>query len=382
MSQGTGTSSQAAKRKSRGLQLPPWAVPIANTCEAIFPFLVGVAFLLLVLILALIFVGRTQFTWLPTVLNVCCICMVVGFLAATIARYDSVFWGWLGILFGVAFLFGGPIALAWLAHVGNIQSGDDLVTKTGGAFPQIGIFLLTISLFNLVVGYAIKFMYYSPERGAKQFKFADQTRRQPSQQRPGAFPKCWQMSRCRPGVRETCPNFLERQTCWKRRSGCFCDRDLANFLVGSVDRKEVQEVIDMQVQTAKSAKASEIRTHLKTSAKRPWRMQKQLCHECPLYLEHQEYKYKYWHWVSFPATVLIAIAAYEPFHEAYKWSVDILFDFMQKLVKMGGLPDNFVPSANGLADSPFQYLLLVVLSVLLASYVVAFTDTVFLKWKL
>ncbi len=217
-------------------------------------------------------------------------------------------------------------------------------------------------------------------QGGQQIKFATESRKKGA--RPSLIPKCWEMSRCRPGVRETCPNYIDLHTCWKRRSGCFCDRDLANYLVGAVDRKEVQEIIDMQNTAAKTKRASAIRSHLQEAGRRPWRQQKVLCHACPLYVEHQEYKYKYWHWISFPVTLAIAGLSYNLFHIGYVMAVDGLNAVMEKLVAIGGLPQNFVPSTTGLADSPFQFLLLFVLAVLLASYIVAITDMIFLKWKL
>ena len=328
---------------------------------------------------------RTGYPWLFTLLSLFSFCIVVGFFAALVARYDSVLFGWFGVVIGIAFLFGGTLAISFLARAGNIHSdangvADPFVTKLLASIPNIGIFLISIALLNLVLGYAIQLMYMGGTKGATQLKFATETHKKGA--KPSLIPKCWEMSRCRPGVRETCPNYLDLHTCWKRRSGCFCDRDLANYLVGSVDRKEVQEVIDVQLNAVKSKKATAIRSHLEEAGRRPWRQQKVLCHACPLYVEHQEYKYKYWHWVSFPVTALIIVLGFDLFHAAYMAAVYGLNDVMQKLIKMGGLPDNFIPSTTGLADSPFQFVLLGVLGVLLASYVVALTDMIFLKWKL
>lgn len=383
MSQGVGSpTSRGGKRRSSVLQLPPWAIPIINTCEAIFPLLLALAGVLLVLLLSLIFVGRV-YPWMTNALGIFTFCVTVGYLALLISRYDSVFYGWLGAILGTGFIFGGPLAIAWLAAQGGVKSTDtaSILTKLMTDIPNVGGFLIAISLMNLVFGYCVKFFYDRSSQGAKHFQFADAKPRKGTH-KPGPIPKCWQMSRCRPGVRETCPNFLEHATCWKRRSGCFCDRELANYLVGAVDRKEVQEVIDMQVTAGKTAKSGEIRGHLKNTPRRPWNQQKILCHQCPLFIEHQEYKYKYWHWISFPITIGIVAACYSYFEMGYKALVDFVYVFMQQVVRLGGLPDSFKPDSTGLLDSPFQYLLLGVLAVLLMSYVVGLIDTVFLKWKL
>jgi len=198
------------------------------------------------------------------------------------------------------------------------------------------------------------------------------------------FPMCWQMSRCRPGVRDHCPNFTDRVTCWRRRSGCFCDRNLANFLVSASDRKDVSEVDEMARNVASIDKAgkSAIRGHMQNSARRPWGQQRRLCHECPLYLEHQEYKYRSWHWVSFPLTAGIIALLYPYFTIGYKHAADMLDQFAIKLADLGKLPANFDPSASSLKDSPFEYVLLFMLALLLASYIVSLVDKMFLDWKL
>ena len=110
--------------------------------------------------------------------------------------------------------------------------------------------------------------------------------------------------------------------------------------------------------------------------------QKVLCHACPLFVEHQEYKYKYWHWVSLPLTGIIVLMCLNLFQQGYILAANFLDVIITKIVTIGGLPANFTHSTSGLADSPFQYLLLGVLAILLASYIVALTDMIFLKWKL
>lgn len=374
---------ESGRGTSRGVQPPGWAVPIVNFFDSIFGLLFLVAVVSLVVLLAMLFLGKTNLPWLPTLLSVFSFCLVAGFLAVLIARYDSVKFGWVGVVVGLAFLFGGPLAIAVIARAGGIRSdaANPFVTNLLGSISTLGVVLITIAVLNLVLGYAIQLMYMEGAQGAKQLKFANQPRTKGT--KPSMVPKCWEMSRCRPGVRESCPNFVDKHNCWKRRSGCFCDRDLANYLVGAVDRGEAAEVIEMQTVTATATqKATAIRSHMQDTGRRSWRQQSILCHACPLYLEHQEYKYKYWHWVSFPATLVLLVICYPIFHICYAAVLTFLNDVLLKLVKMGGLSDNFVPTTAGLADNGFEYVVLAVLGILVASYVMALTDTFFLKWKL
>jgi hypothetical protein len=191
----------------------------------------------------------------------------------------------------------------------------------------------------------------------------------------GFIPKCWQMSRCRPAVRMSCPNYIDRHTCWSRRSGCFCDRELANYLLQSVDAGESSEVTDV-AQAAVSRGVPPVR-----GAKRPWKLQKTLCYNCPLFIEHQEYKFKHLRWVSLPITLAIGAGLWPFFDAGFKWLSEWLTVMTTKMVELGNLPDNFRPDVTQL-DMNFEIFLGVVILVLISSFVMEFTERMFLKWNL
>jgi hypothetical protein len=199
------------------------------------------------------------------------------------------------------------------------------------------------------------------------------------------IPLCWQMSRCRPAVRLTCPNYIDRMTCWKRRSGCFCDRELANYLMANVDSgSDAQEVIDMEVDANKAGIKSEgsMRYYVDKSTRRPWKVQKRLCYACPLFTEHQEYKYKNLHWISLPITVGLAVALFQFFDIGYKWTTLAMANEMNNLAKHGLSEVFSADSNNSLANSSFEYVVYCVLALLLLSFVIQFVEKFFLEWKM
>jgi hypothetical protein len=361
----TGKSSGPVKG-----QVPAWAEPYVRVADWIYPWCLWVGGIALFALLTTLLFGKTDGSWISPALGAFAFFTNIGFA------------GWVGILIGAALLFGGRVAVTFLAAQGNVDGQDPFLNQLYDYVPNVGMVVLAISIVRLMVGFALVFIYEQTRSGSKKYKYATSS----ANEKPGAFPKCWQMSRCRPGVRESCPNFTDRLTCWRRRSGCFCDRNLANYLVSVSDRKDVGEIDGVAraaINMDRSAGKGAIRGYMMGAAKRPWLQQRRLCHECPLFLEHQEYKYRYWHWISFPITGgVVAVMYHLGFHEAYNWIADKLDMFMEKLVEMGKLPSNFDPSASNLKDSPFEYVLLFMVSLIIASYIVALIDKMFLDWKM
>jgi hypothetical protein len=313
------------------------------------------------------------------------------------------------VVLAIGFYYGGPIAIGRLQQLskmlpalpGNapaaaanaahatterIHAAAGFAQQLLPALTTLAFFLIAVSVVRLLIGFSIKLIKDQIARSERHRARIDTSNTETL--KPSFIPKCWQMSRCRPSVRMTCPNYIDRINCWKRRSGCFCDRELANYLVNSVAGNEAQEVMDVQVaaggtQTGGAAtttgQLAKLRGHLRGVQKRSWGLQKKWCHECPLFLEHQEYKYKNMHWVSWLATLAIVGGAYSAFDAAYKASTDWLQSTMTALVTQHVLPENFKPNES--LSSGFEFVLLGVLALLLLGYVISFTETLFLKWK-
>ncbi len=367
-------------------EVPLWAQPLVRGSDVVAPWMLLIALLTFIILLASLFFGKTSADYhsLNDVISLFVFFSVMGGAALLAGRYKTFIPGWLGAFLGAGFLFGGNIVLSILADRGGIKSGDPYLKLLYEAMPNVGVSLLALSIVRLAIGFGIKFLTERGVRATNKFRYMDTTAI--TSEKPGYIPQCWQMSRCRPGVRMSCPNYLERVTCWKRRSGCFCDRNLANYLVSASDRGSVSEVDDMQRNIAAVSKGQAgqgaIMGHMKNATRRPWKEQKKLCHACPLYCEHQEYKYRSLHWLSFPITIVLIVVIYPLFHVGYDMGAGKLDNFMQYLMSMKKLPENFKPDASTLVGSPFEYVLLAMVGLWLASYVVAFIDRVFLEWKL
>jgi len=386
---GENTKQQAQQRMQAEKEMPQWAVPLVRICDVIYLYLLLPAILLLLGSLALIALGQLSFPWLLNVVNLLNLFTTLGFLSWTVASYDSFAPGWVGVALAIGLKYGGAYLITLLQSVGAKMAhgagGSDIsarfVEELLNAFTTLAVFLAIVSVVRLIIGFSVQIVKDQMARAERRVARIDTTNTETL--KPSFIPRCWQMSRCRPAVRMTCPNYIDRINCWKRRSGCFCDRELANYLVNSIDRKDVQEVIDMQVATSKAeqaAGANRIRGHLKDVSTRSWGLQKKWCYECPLFIEHQDYKYKNLSWISWPITAGIVFAVYSFFDTAYKASMTWLEQVTGEMVKNGVLPSNFTP--NNTMDNGFEWILLSVLTLLLMGYVISFTETIFMKWKL
>jgi hypothetical protein len=96
--------------------------------------------------------------------------------------------------------------------------------------------------------------------------------------------KCWQLPFCRKFVRERCPIYHARRTCWKERVGCMCEEEvISNAMQNKAIPKDIV------------AAARYIPVNNKLSAG-----QKKLrCRQCVIYNEHLKHKYR----LALPATV-------------------------------------------------------------------------------
>ena len=89
--------------------------------------------------------------------------------------------------------------------------------------------------------------------------------------------KCWQLPYCRKFVRERCPIYHTKRTCWKERVGCMCEEEVIRIAM------ENKPIPKDQLLSA-SAIPRNHRLNEKQKAER--------CRNCVIYNEHQRHKYK------------------------------------------------------------------------------------------
>ncbi len=107
--------------------------------------------------------------------------------------------------------------------------------------------------------------------------------------------KCWQLPYCRKFVREKCPIYHARRTCWRERVGCMCEE------------KVIQNAMAGKVVSSDPAQAAKM---IPVNTKLPEEMKAERCRQCAIYNEHQKHKYR----VVLPASLALVGGVYFLFH--------------------------------------------------------------------
>jgi len=107
--------------------------------------------------------------------------------------------------------------------------------------------------------------------------------------------KCWQLPFCRTFVRDNCPIYLTKRTCWKELVGCMCEEQvIRNAMEGKTIPKDAVLAANF----------------IPKNHKLSMQQKKERCYSCIIYNEHQRHKYK----VGMPAVVVGFITFYAVFH--------------------------------------------------------------------
>jgi hypothetical protein len=243
-------------------------------------------------------------------------------IAAGIRHYRTESIGYATVLIGAACWLLLPALVR--SHVPG-TSAQDLLNLAYGmveSFQSSGAAMMVLGFLRVVIGRVITIS--SAPRGGAVIRapgFASaiaQLSEEPAGGRPSLLRKCWELHFCRGSLRVNCPRYLEQRACWKARSGCYCDQGLATRLLNTVGtRAKVQVAEEMQaVQSrARQAERRAAPGRLPPKAKR----RRPPCGECPIYLDHQKFKYRVLSWLAYPAAAAVIGLVMTPLRDGYEW---------------------------------------------------------------
>ncbi|MEZ0327325.1 MAG: hypothetical protein ACAH95_15615 [Fimbriimonas sp.] len=138
--------------------------------------------------------------------------------------------------------------------------------------------------------------------------------------------KCWQLPYCRKFVRERCPIFHAKRTCWKELVGCMCE----------------ESVIRNAMENRPIPKDALLAANLiPRNNKLTMVQKKERCRTCVIYNEHQRHKYKLTMPIVFGSFVLAYVVLRPPLLAA----TGELVLTINKIVRAGTLggAGNFTP---------------------------------------
>jgi hypothetical protein len=171
--------------------------------------------------------------------------------------------------------------------------------------------------------------------------------------------KCWQLPFCRKFVRERCPIYHSRRTCWRELTGCMCEEEVIR---GAMENKPIPKDALMAA------------TYIPRNMKLSVDQKRERCKSCVIYNEHQKHKYK----LAMPVTLLSLAGIYVLFHGPLISGVSVLIGGLDKLVGRVTLGQ-----VDTKIDAPttFQELLLVCIMVIVLAYAMKILEYLIFKLK-
>ncbi|CAN5384174.1 hypothetical protein BH11ARM2_BH11ARM2_03690 [soil metagenome] len=203
--------------------------------------------------------------------------LVVGTIGLGVgAAY--LFWGGeflgVGLLAFSALLYFAPL---WVPMIASGNGSNEAVGGALGALQQGGMALGILAVL-VVVADVLTRVRERAKHGVK----ADQIRlgkgiKEESDKQNVFLGKCWQLPYCRKFVRERCPIFHAKVTCWRERTGCMCEEEVIR---GAMENKPIPK--DQLL-----AQKMIPRNHKLNDTQKAER-----CRHCVIYNEHQKHKYR------------------------------------------------------------------------------------------
>ncbi len=346
--------------------------PSREISESLADFLAGAARLLLWLGLLLTAVGAGLLVYTAMVFGGATPPANPASALTNIAIYDKLLLGGvIGLGVGATYLFWGESVNEALLIMASgafyfspfILSGSSTtpVSQTALAgLSQGGMVLGLLSIVVIVVDLTMR-AKMRMRQGMKldQFRYGKGIKEEAD--RKNVFlGKCWQLPFCRKFVRERCPIYHSRRTCWKELTGCMCEEEVIR---NAMENKPIPK------DALLAAKLIPRNFKLSTEQKR------ERCRSCVIYNEHQKHKYR----ASLPAIVVGFGVVYVVMHGP-------LIAIMGGII--GGL-DSLVGKATFRGDraaqlpmgGTFQELLLVCFMIIGLAYATKVLEYVIFKLK-
>ncbi len=202
-------------------------------------------------------------------------------------------------LLGIAALFFfAPSWLPWSGIVSDprVENMAALTSMAMGALSFAGIALGIGAVLYQVVDASIRVRQRIKYGGREEALGKTEVKEEEDEIRNVFFGKCWQLPFCRKFIRQSCPIYHSRRTCWKERVGCMCEESvILDALHGKViprDAIAAARYIPQNTRLSPEQKAER-------------------CRNCVIYNEHQRHKYN----LLLPAAIVLTAAAYIILHE-------------------------------------------------------------------
>lgn len=218
----------------------------------------------------------------------------------------------LGIL-GVGLLLGMPVLVA----TNLAQAPETVVAPINEWTRNAGMAIL------LIVGLRILYEIVETIRTAEARRKEREEREEETglkkakkSTKPGIWSPCWGLPYCHEAVKEQCPAFKARRSCWRYGSGCNCDPSLIERLIRSGGLDSAKGA-SRATSREKAVQAAYVRSDLQADSPLKAAERTIPCSKCPIYLDHQRQKFKIVNPIAIVATLIAMAVLYAPLKLIY-----------------------------------------------------------------
>ena len=264
------------------------------------------------------------------------------------------------VLVGSAFYF-APYYLPGLMEMQVVtevaRKGLDAVGAAGAPIGAIGLCVIVIDLIGRV--------RTRSQEGARaeQLKFGKGMKEE-RDIRNVFLGKCWQLPYCRKFVRERCPIYHARRTCWQERVGCMCEESvIQNAMEGKVIPSDVVAAAKFIPRNSKLTPGQKA----------------ERCRQCVIYNEHQKHKYK----LALPATAVVLVLVFFALHTPLKDWVQGLLTHADTQVSKATFNGKDISEVTSTASGviPYAEIVLIAGFLIIFAYCVRVLEYLFFKLK-
>lgn len=308
--------------------------------------------------------GMNNIELLSKVLFAGCVCAMVG---STYIWWGEETLGVFQLLVGGA-LWSTPLWIPSMLGSGN-GKGAEVAGKAIGAVSMGGTIFAGLAIIVLVVDIAIR-VKQRAQQGSKsdQLKYGKGVKEEDAPKNV-LMGKCWQLPFCRKFVREACPIYHAKRTCWREKVGCMCEEEVIRKAMTGTNTGTISK------DSVAAARFIPVNNRLTMEQK------KERCRMCVIYNEHQKHKYKVW----LPVVVGGFALFYVLFRTQLIETTGTIMTRMDRLVSGLTLSSQKTPTVAAAAQSgnaAFTEILLICLLIVILAYVLKMLEFVIFKLKM
>ncbi len=289
----------------------------------------------------------------------------LGAVCLVIVTYGEVAYSVIGGIIGFGVMFGLPLMVAGQVSSQAAQAGQ-IITRWANATGEMMLFVVGARMFIEIVN----FIREAPARRARIDELQGFEKPKPSTTRRPWYrlARCWEMPYCHEAIREMCPAYKARKSCWRIGQGCNCDPHLIETLLRRGAGKEIGQ-----------QDATYVRTDL-TDGRAAGVKRTRQCRECPIFNEHQRDKFRVFNPLIIAASIIGLLAAYPIVRKLYAAFIETLARLAHQLAFGSQVPvDDWVRALDSPAVFFFFY---VIIGLLALSYVLKAVEWAILQRKI